>query len=138
MSTINYTPYVNGVAGTVIPLTSESCTSNSKTWRSRVSTLPPAGQVTLTITTSLSKTGVRRNRIVLNIPRMTAPVGTNPATGLPYTPTVVDSVTHIHESLTPATAVPLTINDNYLSMHQITAIGTEVYDAVRQGFALSC
>lgn len=137
MSTINFNPYVDGVPGTSIPLVSERCTTNSKTWRSRVSTLPSEGQVTLTITTSVSKKGVRRNRMVLNIPRMTAPVGVNPATGLPYTPTVADSTTHIQEVLVPATAVSGDVSDNYLSSTALYA-NIEIKDIMRSGFSLTC
>jgi hypothetical protein len=75
--------------------------------------------------------------MVLNIPRMTAPVGVNPATGLPYTPTVADSTTHIQEVLVPATAVSGDVSDNYLSSTALYA-NIEIKDIMRSGFSLTC
>lgn len=130
----NYT--ANVAAATSITLYPEGCTPGVLKWRSRIPNYPRNGQVTVTLTSSTSKNNVVRNRVVTNIPRLSSPVGTNPATGLAYTPTVLDSVTRIYEVLVPSTFPAAEVSDTFYEADYLHTYSLKEF--LVDGFQASC
>jgi len=117
MQTVTLTPYTLGNSVTpAIQLYLVSSSEGVQKWQGREPAKPANGQITATLISRVSKSGVRRNKLTVNIPRLSAPTGVNPATGLAYVPTVVDSITRSYEVVFPLTSTAEECTDTFLEV----------------------
>lgn len=85
---------------------------------------PYNGKKSLTHTVLDNKRSGLRNRVVsYNLPRLTAPVGTNPATGLPFVPSVINSITVKVSVIAPNDVSDAEIKDSLIEMSTYMVYG---------------
>ncbi|DAD49842.1 TPA_asm: coat protein [ssRNA phage AIN001] len=122
MPTIAIRDYTGGADVGAVTMDTGSTSQSGATKYVEVSATKPFNgkkSVTATVLDNI-KSGLRNRKISYNVPRLNAPVGTNPATGLPFPITVKNSITIGFYVIAPPDVSDAEIGDAIQEMAQIS------------------
>jgi hypothetical protein len=125
MPTLTIRDYTAGADVGPVTMDTGSTSQSGVTKYTEVSATKPFNgkkSVTATVLDNV-KSGLRNRKMVYNVPRLNAPVGTNPATGLPFPITVKNSITVGYYVIAPPDVSDTEIGDAINEMAQISQYG---------------